>query len=93
MLFERYGALWVAGQAGIVYEEGMWGGGEGGGDEEGVVGGFARAEVERFEAAVGEPAVEGGGDGADGVLEEGEAGVYGGGVEGCGAHEDVLEGG
>ena len=37
-----------------------------------------------------EVAVEGGGDGADGVLEEGEAGEEGGGVEGAGAHKDIL---
>ena len=59
----------------------------------GVVGGFAGAEVEGFETAVGEEAVEGRGDGADGVLEEGEAGVDGGGVEGWAAHEDVVLGG
>ena len=39
---------------------------------------------------MGEVAVEGGGDSADGVLEEGEAGAKRGGVEGAGAHEDVL---
>lgn len=39
----------------------------------GVVGGFAGAEMEGFEAAVGEPGVECGGDGADCVLEECEA--------------------
>lgn len=39
---------------------------------------------------MGEEAVEGGGDGADGVLEKREAGVEGGGVKGGGAHEDVL---
>ena len=42
--------------------------------------------MQGFQAAVGEVAVERGGDGADGVLEEGEAGEEGGGVEGAGAH-------
>lgn len=40
------------------------------GDGGGVDGGFASAEVEGLETAVGEPAIEGGGDGADGVLKE-----------------------
>lgn len=42
--------------------------------------------MERLEAAVGEPAVEGGGDGANSVLEEGQAFVEGFGVEGGDAH-------
>lgn len=78
--------VWVRGEGGVVYEEGVRGGREGGGEEGGVEGGLPGAEVEGFESAVGEVAVEGGGDGADGVLEEGEAGEEGGGVEGGGAH-------
>lgn len=63
---------------------------EGMSDHGGVVGGFAGTEVEGLETAVGEPAVEGGGDGADGVLEEGETGIELFGVE-CGdTHENVL---
>lgn len=37
------------------------------------------------------PAVEGGGDSADGVLEEGQAVFEFGRVEGCDAHEDILQ--
>ena len=80
----------VRGEGGVVYEEGVGGGGEGGGEEVGVEGGLAGAQVQGFETAVGEVAVEGGGDGAYGVLEEGEAIEEGGGVEGAGAHEDIL---
>ncbi len=76
----------VRGEGGVVYEEGVRGVGEGGGEEVGVEGGLASAQVQGFEAAVREPAVEGGGDGADGVLKEGEAGEEGGRVEGAGAH-------
>ncbi len=39
---------------------------------------------------MGEEAVEGGGDGTDGVLEEGEAVFDGGRVERGGTHEDIL---
>ena len=76
----------VRGERGVVYEEGVGGVGEGGGEKVGVEGGLAGAQVEGFEAAVGEIAVEGGGDGADGVLEEGEAGEERRGIEGAGAH-------
>lgn len=58
----------------------------------GVCGGFARSEVESFEAAMGKPAVEWGRDSTYGVLQEGETGVKGGRVEGCGPHEDILVG-
>lgn len=54
-----------------------------------IAAGFAGAEVEGLCAAVGEPAVESGGDGADCVLEEGETGVDLGRVEGGDAHKDV----
>lgn len=42
-----------------------------------------------FQTAVGEPAVEGGRDGADGVLKEGESCGQLGGIEGADAHYDV----
>ena len=45
--------------------------------------------MESFQPPVREPAVKGRGDGADGILEKGEAGVEFGGVVGSGAHEDV----
>lgn len=43
------------------------------GDAEGILAMLAHAEVEGLCAALGEPAVEGGGDGTDGVLEEAQA--------------------
>ena len=92
MLLESDGALDVGGEAGVVDGEDVGMGGKGGGDEGGVMGGFTGAEVESLEAAVGEKAVEGGGDGADGVLEEGKAVADGGGVKGGGTHQDVLFG-
>ena len=92
MLLEGDGALRVRGQAGVVDRNDVGGRGEGGGDDEGVVRRFTRAEVERFKAAVCEPAVEGGGDSANGVLEEGEPRVEARGVECRGAHEDILKG-
>jgi hypothetical protein len=54
-----------------------------------VLCGFTGAQVQRLEAAVGEPAVEGRGDGADGVLQKGEAVEEFGGVEGCSTHDDI----
>ena len=89
VLLLRDGVLRVRREAGVVYEEDVGGSGEGSGDGGGVLGGLAGAQVQGLHAAVGEPAVEGGGDGADGVLEEGEALVELWGVEGGGAHDDV----
>lgn len=43
------------------------------GDAKGILAMLAHAEVEGLCAALGEPAVEGGGDGTDGVLEEAQA--------------------
>ena len=51
----------------------MRGSGEGFGDKEGIVGRFSGAEVEGFEATVGEPAVKGRGNSADCVLQKCEA--------------------
>ena len=48
----------------------MRGGGEGVGEEVGIMGGFTRAEVKGFEAAVCEEAVERRGHCANGVLKE-----------------------
>src|SRR5690348_1309844 len=52
-----------------------------------VLGGFAGTEVEGLQTTVGQPAIEGGGDSADGVLEEGETFLELVGVEGCYAHQ------
>lgn len=90
MLSPGDGALRVRRQPRVVDGNDVRGGGQRGGHEGGVMRGFARAQVQRFEPPVREPAVEGGGNGADGVLEEGETRVEGRGVERCGAHEDIL---
>ena len=90
MLFQRYVVLGMGGKAGVVDCQDVRRGGEGAGEEGGVEGGLSGAQVQGFETAVGEEAVEGGGHGADGVLKEGEAVVECGGVEGGDAHEDVL---
>lgn len=91
MLLDGDFAVRVGFDAWVVDGDDVRGSFEGGGDDGGVFGGFAGAQVEGFEASVGEPAVEGGGDGADGVLEEGQAFVDVWGVVcGC-AHEDILE--
>lgn len=89
VLAEGDGAVGVGVQAGVVDGEDGGVGLEGAGDGGGVGGGLAGAQVQRLEAPVGEPAVEGGGDGADGVLQEGEAGAEVVAVEGGDAHDHV----
>lgn len=89
VLLLRDGVLRVRREAWVVDGDDVRRGLEGVGDAGGVFGGLARAQVEGLEAAVGEPAVEGGGNGANGVLQEGEAVVEVLGVEGCGAHDNV----
>lgn len=84
-------ALGVGVEAGVIDVEDVLVLDEGVGNEGGVGGGLAGTEVEGLQAAVGEPRVESGGDGADGVLEEGEAGVEGGRVEGGNTHNDILD--
>jgi hypothetical protein len=65
--------LGVGREAGVEDALDVGAGFEEAGDFRSVVAGAFHAEGEGFDAAVGEEAVEGGGDGADGVLEEGEA--------------------
>lgn len=89
VLLLRDGVLGVRWETGVVDEEDVGGSREGVCNGGGVLGGLAGAEVQSLHAAVGEPAVESGGDGADGVLEEREALVELGGVEGGGAHDNV----
>lgn len=60
------------------------------GDNSGVLGRLTGAQVQGLETAVSEPAVECGGDSADGVLEEAEALLEGLGAEGSHTHQDVL---
>lgn len=71
MLFKGDVALGMGLDAWVVDGDDVWGRFEGGGDGRCVFRGFAGAQVEGFEASVGEPAVEGGGDGTYSVLEEG----------------------
>lgn len=89
VLLDGDGALGVGVEAGVVDGNDVGRGLEGGGDGGSVAGGLAGAEVEGLEAAVGEPAVKGRGDGANGVLEEREALVEVIRVEGGDAHDDV----
>ena len=57
----------------------------------GVAGSLVGAQMQRFEASVSEPTIEGGRDSTNGVLEESEAVFDALRVEGCDAHEDILE--
>ena len=89
VLLKRHGALRVGIQARVVDEEDVGRCLERGGDARGVLGGLAGAQVQCLKPTVGEPAVEGRGDGADGVLQEGQLLEELGGVEGGGAHDHV----
>lgn len=89
VLLQRDVVLLVALEAGVVDADDMLRLLESVGDGARVLGCLAGAQVQRLQAAVGEPAVEGRGHGADGVLQEAEALVELGGVVGAGAHDDV----
>ena len=89
VLFDGDGALRVGLQAGVVDRNDVGRGFQSGRDGHGVLGGSSGAKVKGLEAAVGEPAVEGAGNGTDCVLEEGESFFELGRVEGCDAHEDI----
>ena len=60
-------------------------------DQEGVARSLTGAQMQRFEASVSEPTVEGGGNSTNGVLKESEATLDVLRIEGCNAHEDVLK--
>ena len=47
--------------------------------------------MQRFEASVSEPTVEGGGNSTNGVLKESETTLDVLRIEGCNAHEDILK--
>lgn len=83
-------AVGVRLKAGVVDSDDVGRGLEGVGNGGGIGGGLARAQVEGLEAAVGEPRVKGGGDSADGVLQEAEAVLELVAVEGGDAHDDVA---
>ena len=57
-------------QARIIDCDDVRGGFEGVGDRSGISAGFAGAKVKGLETTVGKPAVESGGNGANGVLKE-----------------------
>lgn len=90
VLLDGNGTVGVRVNAGVVDGDDIGGSLEGLGDGGGVGSGLARTQVEGLETTVGEPAVEGGGDGADSVLEEREALLQAIGVEGSDTHQDIL---
>ena len=69
----------------------MRGGDEGRRNQVGITGSLAGAQMQSFKASVSKPTVKSGGNSTDSVLEKSEAVVYFIRVEGCGAHENVLE--
>ena len=91
MLFQCDGMLRMRWQSRIIHQKGMRRGFEARRDQEGVAGSLTGAQMQRFEASVSEPAVEGGGNSTDGVLEESEATLDTLRIEGCNAHEDILK--
>ena len=56
-----------------------------------ITGSLTGAQVQSFKASVSKPTVKSGGYSTDSVLEKSEAVVYFIGIEGCDAHEDVLD--
>ena len=56
-----------------------------------IMGSLTGAQMQGFKASVSKPTVESGGHSTDSVLEKSEAVVYFIRIEGCDAHEDVLE--
>lgn len=91
VLLDGNGTVGVRVNAGVVDGDDVGRSLEGLGDGGGVSGSLARTQVEGLETTVGEPAVEGGGDSADGVLEERKALLQAVGVEGGDTHQDILE--
>ncbi|CAG9939186.1 unnamed protein product [Clonostachys rosea f. rosea IK726] len=65
----------------------MWRGLEGSSNGSSIAGGLASSQMERLQAA---PGIKGGGDSANGVLEEAETFLELGGVEGGNAHHHVA---
>ena len=90
VLLESDLALLVGVGAGVVDEQDVGVDLEGLADGGCVLGGLAGAEVQGLDATVSEPAVEGRRNGANGVLEEGEAFEEGLRVEGGDTHADVT---
>lgn len=89
VLLERDLAVRVGVDSGVVDGDNVGGGLEGESHGGGIGGRLTGAQVQGLQTTVGEPAVEGGGDGADGVLEEGETLLEGVGVESGDTHADV----
>lgn len=90
VLLEGDVAVGVGVKAGVVDGDDVGRGLEGVGDGGCVLAGLAGTQVQGLEAAVGEPRVKGRGHGADGVLEEAQAGLEVVAVEGGDAHDDVA---
>lgn len=90
VLLEGNSAVGVGVNAGVVDGDDVGRGFKGIGNDSGVLGRLAGAKVQGLQTAVSEPAVECGGDGADGVLKEAEALLEGLGIEGSNAHQDIL---
>lgn len=89
VLLDGNGTLGVRVDSGVVDGDNVGGSFESLGDDGGVLGGLACAQVQGLETAVSEPAVEGGGDGSNGVLEEGQTLLQGFGAKGGNTHADI----
>lgn len=89
VLLESNGTVGVGVKTGVVDRDDEGRSLEGVGDGGRVGGGLASTEVKGFSSTVGEPRVEGRGNGTDGVLEEGETGVELVAVEGGNTHDNV----
>lgn len=89
VLLESNGAVGVRLKAGVVDRDDKRGSLESVGNGGRVGGGLTSTEMEGLGSTVGEPRIKGGGNGADGVLEEGEAGIELVAVEGGNTHDHV----
>lgn len=90
VLLERDLALLVRVGAGVVDEQDVGVVLEGAADGGGVLGSLTGTQVQGFDTAVGEPGVEGRGNGANGVLQEAETLEKGLGVESGDTHADIA---
>ena len=90
MLLDGNSSVSVALQARVIDSNDVWRGLKGLGNRSRVQSGFAGTEVERFQATVSKPAIERGGNSANGILQEGESFLDRLTVEGRCTHEDIL---
>lgn len=89
VLLDGNGTLGVRVDSGVVNGDNVGRSFESLGDDGGILGSLACAQVQGLETTVSEPAVEGRGDGSDGVLEEGQALLQGLGAESGNTHADI----